>query len=45
MTFTASVYFAQYAMGLNTWVNWLISAACGIVVIFLQIGIYKRALN
>ncbi|MBL8103967.1 MAG: hypothetical protein JNJ72_00255 [Anaerolineales bacterium] len=45
VTFTASVYFAQYAMGLNTWVNWLISAACGIVVIFLQIGIYKRALN
>ena len=45
VTFTASVYFAEYALGMNSWVNWLIAAACGIVVIFLQIVIYKRALN
>lgn len=45
VTFTASVYFAEYALGLNTWVNWLIAAACGIIVVFLQIATYKRALN
>ena len=45
VTFIAAVHFAQYAMGLNTWVNWLVSAAGGIVVVFLQLAIYKRALN
>ena len=44
-TFTASVYFAQYALGLNSWGNWLIAAACGIVVVFLQIATYKKALD
>lgn len=45
VTFTASVYFAQYALGLNSWGNWLIAAACGIVVVFLQIATYKKALD
>ena len=45
MTFTASVYFAEYALGMNSWGNWLIAAACGIIVIFLQIVVYKKALN
>lgn len=45
VTFAAAVYFAQYALNLNGWIHWLISAVCGIVVIFLQLAIYKRALN
>lgn len=45
VTFTASVHFAQYALNMNNWFNWLISAACGIIVVFIQIGMYKRALN
>lgn len=45
VTFTASVYFAQYALGLNSWGNWLVAAACGIVMIFLQLAVYKKALN
>ncbi|MCI0524705.1 MAG: hypothetical protein L0Y75_05520 [Acidobacteria bacterium] len=45
VTFTASVHFAQYAMGLNSWVNWSVSAVCGIIVVFLQLAVYKRALN
>ena len=45
VTFTAAVYFSQFALGLNSWVNWLIAAACGVIVIFLQLSIYKKALN
>lgn len=45
VTFTASVYFAQYALGWNSLANWIIAAACGIIVIFLQIIVYKKALD
>ncbi|MEW6086658.1 MAG: hypothetical protein AB1607_18905 [Chloroflexota bacterium] len=45
VTFTASIHFAQYALGLNSWNNWLISAVCGIIVVVLQLAVYKRALN
>lgn len=45
VTFTACIHFAQYALNMNNPVNWLISAACGIVVVFIQVEIYKRALN
>jgi len=45
VTFAAAVYFAQYALGLNSWLNWLVSAACGIVVVYLQVAMYKRALK
>jgi hypothetical protein len=45
VTFTASVHFAQYALGLNSWVNWSVSAVGGIIVVFLQLAVYKRALN
>ncbi len=45
VTFTASVHFAQYAMNMNNWVSWIVSAACGVVVVFVQLAIYRRALN
>lgn len=45
VTFAASVHFAQYAMDMNNFVNWLVSIASGIVVVFLQLAVYKRALN
>ncbi|MCC6301130.1 MAG: hypothetical protein IT314_17710 [Anaerolineales bacterium] len=45
VTFAASVHFAQFAMDLNNPVNWLISALCGIIAVFNQLEIYKRALN
>jgi hypothetical protein len=45
VTFAASVHFAQYALNMNNVNTWLVSVASGIVVVFLQLAIYKRALN
>ncbi|MBV6451331.1 MAG: hypothetical protein MHPDNHAH_02064 [Anaerolineales bacterium] len=45
VTFSAAVYFAQYALSLNAPINWFVSAVCGIIVVFLQLAVYKKALN
>lgn len=45
VTSTAAAYFAQYALNLNNPINWFISAVCGIIVVFVQLAVYKKALN
>ncbi|WKZ48919.1 MAG: hypothetical protein QY306_06070 [Anaerolineales bacterium] len=45
VTFSAAVYFAQYALNMNNPINWLVSAVCGIITVFIQLAVYKKALN
>lgn len=45
VTFSAAVYFLQYALNMNNPINWLVSAVCGIIVVFIQLAVYKKELN
>jgi len=45
LTFGAAVFFVQFALDLMTLPNVVLSAVSGVVAIFVQLAIYKRALK
>lgn len=45
LTFGAAAFFFQFALDLMSWSNWILSAVSGIIAIFVQLAIYKRALK
>ena len=45
LTFGAAVFFVQFALDLMTLPNWILSAISGIIAVYVQLAVYKRALK